>query len=351
MRPSQYISEKALHRLVAGLRKKSGGSCKARDWREKDIIEGKCVESFVIVLPTKGCSWAKASGCTMCGYINDSCPTATDSLLISEFERAIRNLKGEKSIKIYTSGSFFDNNEVGESVRNYIYKAVRDKVERLVVESRPEFINENVAHEAQEFGSMMIALGLESASNDILKYSINKGFTVDEYIRAVGIVRRWAEIKTYVLLKPPFLSEKDAIEDCIKSAVFASKYSDIVSINPVNVQKGTLVEHLWIRGEYRPPWLWSVLKVFEMAGEEVEKNNARLISMPTSWGRERGAHNCGACDRYVVDRIHSLSFENADYTGIFDDIECQCRNTWEKIVKYSDFMYTSVDVQSMLACI
>ncbi|PNX45885.1 MAG: radical SAM protein, partial [Thermoplasmata archaeon M9B1D] len=41
-------------------------------WSEKDILNKKVVDAFVIILRTRGCSWALKSGCSMCGYFNDS---------------------------------------------------------------------------------------------------------------------------------------------------------------------------------------------------------------------------------------------------------------------------------------
>jgi hypothetical protein len=41
-------------------------------WAGKDTIHGKTVDAFVIILKTRGCSWAHNSGCSMCGYFNDS---------------------------------------------------------------------------------------------------------------------------------------------------------------------------------------------------------------------------------------------------------------------------------------
>ena len=71
------------------------------------------------------------------------------------------------------------------------------------------------------------------------------------------------DVKAYVLLKPPYLGEKEAIEDAVQSAIDAAPYVDKISINPVNVQKNTVVEKLWFRNEWTAPWLWSVIEVLE----------------------------------------------------------------------------------------
>ena len=40
-------------------------------WTEKDLLHGKVVDAWVIIFRTRGCYWARASGCSMCGYVND----------------------------------------------------------------------------------------------------------------------------------------------------------------------------------------------------------------------------------------------------------------------------------------
>ena len=50
--------------------------------------------------------------------------------------------------------------------------------------------------------------------------------------------------KAYLLLKPPFLSEKESIEDIINSINTIHNIVDIISINPCNIQKNTFVEKL-----------------------------------------------------------------------------------------------------------
>ena len=59
------------------------------------------------------------------------------------------------------------------------------------------------------------------------------------------------ELRTYLLLKPPFVSEKDAVNDAIESVRKVSKLSNDVSVNPMNIQKNTLVEKLWKMCSFR----------------------------------------------------------------------------------------------------
>jgi len=112
-----------------------------RFWSEKDILNGKIVDAFVIILRTRGCSWALRSGCSMCGYFNDSMwEKISETDLLKQFDTAMENYSDEKFIKIFTSGSFLDDKEISPNVREKIFKRLILNSEKLSVESRPEYI-------------------------------------------------------------------------------------------------------------------------------------------------------------------------------------------------------------------
>src|SRR5512137_2120484 len=82
-------------------------------WSEKDILGNKVVDAFVIIFKTRGCSWALESGCSMCGYFYDSIwSDVSNKELLQQFKFALKRYKGEKFVKIFTSGSFLDDKEI-----------------------------------------------------------------------------------------------------------------------------------------------------------------------------------------------------------------------------------------------
>jgi len=180
-----------------------------------------------------------------------------------------------------------------------------------------------------------IAIGLESADDFVLKRCINKGFTFEGYRRAVKRVKEIdGLVRTYLLLKPPFLTEKEAIQDTLKSIDKVTELSDIVSINPVNVQRGSLVEHLWYRNVYRPPWLWSLVQVLK--GARLETN---LVSSKAGLGSDRGPHNCGNHDDEIIETIER--FNLTQDKSILEDIpkECSCKAKWEKEKELGNYLF------------
>ena len=299
-------------------------------WREKDRLNGREVDSFVVIFRTSGCRWAKVSGCSMCGYYNDTSENITREDLLMQLKQSLEKYNGEKLVKIYTSGSFLDSGEVPEEVQKKIVEAY--DAERIIVESRPEFVKERINF-LKNYDNIMVALGLESARDETLMLRINKGFKVKDYIRAAQILRKNdIGIKTYILLKPPFMSERMAIEEAVYSIEFASEYSDVISLNPMNIQRNTLVEYLWHRGEYRAPWLWSVVEVLKRT-----YGMGEIVSYPTGAGTQRGAHNCGKCDSSVINAI--IRFSLTQDIKYLENLNCQCREKWMKIVEYEDFLW------------
>jgi len=290
-------------------------------WKEKDLINGKIADAMVVIMRTNGCCWAKTGGCTMCGYRQASLRDVTEDDLNRQVDEALSKYKGEPFVKFYTSGSFLDVNEIPVSIRERIFREF-SVCERILVESRPEFITEEVVSTLPK--TLTIALGLESSDPDILKISINKGFTFEDS-RNAGIMIKDAglKVRTYLILKPPFLAESAAIEDTVRSAMSADEFSDEISINPLNVQRGTYAEHLWRAGDLRPPWIWSLTEVLRRLSGNAK---ARLMSSPSGGGTQRGVHNCGECDVKALEAIERFSFSQ-DVNDL--NVECKCMDSWQ----------------------
>jgi len=293
-------------------------------WSEDDALEGRRVKAFVVILRTSGCSWYRSSGgCSMCGYNEESEPTSGEDL-IAQFSKALERYDGEEVIKIYTSGSFLDHAEVPMAARDRILSESRDRAERIVFESRPEFV-ENIDDDAS---GLEIAIGLETADDGLRENCIGKGFTFEDFRSATSQAReKGAAVRTYLLLKPPGLTERSALDDAISSITAAAPVSDVISINPMNIQRRTKVEKLWQKGRYSPPWLWSLLEALR-ANEDV-----KVVSHPSGGGKARGVHNCGECDDAVLGAIRRFSLDG-DAGHL--DLSCGCMDLWRAQMDLED---------------
>ena len=139
------------------------------------------------------------------------------------------------------------------------------------------------------------------------------------------------------MFKPPFMSEADALDHCIKWIESVAEQSDEISINPMNIQRGTVIDRLHRHQEYRPPWLWSLVELIQKSHHIVhpkggmngdEDQISRLIIHPTAGGKIRGSHNCGECDPEVVAAIerYAVSGSLDEFTGL----DCECKSLWSK---------------------
>ena len=142
------------------------------------------VKAMVAILRTKGCWWAFQKGCTMCGYNVESDQGITIEDLRAQLASVKGKYSGEPMVKIYTSGSFLDEREIPSELRLEILGAF-PQAQKIIFETRPEFVTDE-ALESLPKEKVLVALGLESADDEVLRRSIRKGFTVADYCQGSG---------------------------------------------------------------------------------------------------------------------------------------------------------------------
>jgi radical SAM enzyme (TIGR01210 family) len=301
-------------------------------WEGQDRYGGEILPSLTVILKTSGC---RHDRCRMCSYRHERFPGGED-LVIGQLRWVAKHhdLSKAELVKVYTSGSFFDPAEVSPAAARFAAGLFAGKL--VVAETRPEYVE---VDRLEEFISgidtgvhetpLTVAIGLETVTDSIREKSIDKGFSWDDFLRAAGRSRKaGAGIKAYLLQKPLFLTEAEANEDMEKSILALEGVADTVSMNPCTVQKNTEVEYYWQRGAYRPPYLWSVLSVLLSSPYAVTCD-------PVGGGRARGPHNCGKCDRGIVEAVRNYNL-NADrglLSAVFSK-ECDCRAEWEFVLEH-----------------
>jgi len=298
-------------------------------WSEKDVLDGKIVDTFVIIFRTQGCSWALKSGCSMCGYFNDSMwKKVSDDDLLSQFNTAMDSYSDQKFVKIFTSGSFLDDKEITPRVRKEILNKLGNTTSKISVESRPEYITDKILTDIKkntDLKNFEIGIGLETANDSIRNDYLNKGFTFNDYKNATNILKKHKmSMKTYVLIKPPFLTEKESIDDAIKTVDKIKKITETISFNPTNVQRKTFVNYLCQRKKYRPAWLFSVVEILKESKKIAP--DVFIKCDIAGGGSIRGAHNCKNCDRNYLNAISDFSLNQN--TKVFDGLDCECKERW-----------------------
>jgi archaeosine synthase beta-subunit len=287
-------------------------------WRSQDLMDGSIANSLTMILRTVGCRWNR---CTMCGYAGEGAPASAEDL-IAQYENAMQRSSPEVSVvKIYTSGSFLDPQEMPVGARDEILARLEAVgIKKLVIESRPEYITAETIEICLSHLQTEFAIGLETSNDLIRDHVIQKGFTFRDYAEASEAVhRQGGRVKAYLLQKPPLLTEGQSLQDAVTSALQARPFADVLSLNLCNIQRNTLVERMWERGEYRPPWLWSAVKVLKSVP-------GPIVCDPVGAGTRRGPHNCGKCDAVVAEaiRAHALGQD----LSVFGKLDCDCMATW-----------------------
>ena len=129
-------------------------------------------------------------------------------------------------------------------------------------------------------------------------------------------------------LKAPGLTEKEALADARETLAYLTDLgADEIALSCAFVPPGTPLEARYRAGEFRPPWLSTVLQVIE---------DARQNRWPLTVGGFDDnpppvaiSSNCGVCDRASLDRIDGFR-RTGKLTGV--DRGCACRDRWRKLL-------------------
>jgi hypothetical protein len=311
-----------------------------RCWSEEDVLDNRPCKALVVILKTRGCTWALAGGCTMCGYANESAwGKVSEDQLVAQFERAWRKYGGEELVKIYTSGSFLDRFEVPPAAQRRILQVVGRKPKKVAFESLPGFVtDETLAAISGLCERLEVGIGVESCNLRVLRDSVNKGHAFEAFPLAAAACRRHGvSVKSYLMCKPPFLKESDALTDATRTIVAAAPHADVVSLNPTNVQANTLVDALHKRGSYRPPWLWTIVTALldGRTAAEAAGFAGMLKSDVIAAGQSRGAHNCGTCDEDVVGYLkkYKATQDRKWLAECLEKVQCKCRAEWRLVLE------------------
>ncbi len=304
-------------------------------WKGQDRYFGEVLPSLTGIFLSGGCSWNR---CRMCGYKNDRNDSASRDELIAHMNAQIlwitENFAADEYAlaKIFTSGSVFDPNEVPREVLDSFGNLFAGKP--VIAESRAEYVTEEGLErflktlDQGQAHPLTVAMGLETTNDAIREKSIDKGFSFDDFVRAADVCHdAGVGVKAYLMMKPLFLTEKEALTDMQTSIAEVAPYADMISMNLCTVQGRTELEKYWQRGSFRPPYLWSAVKVLLDAEVPVACD-------PVGGGFRRGPHNCGACDKEIVAAInaYSLSADKSVLQQVWD-AGCSCRKEWEYVLE------------------
>ncbi|MEK7624160.1 MAG: archaeosine biosynthesis radical SAM protein RaSEA [Patescibacteria group bacterium] len=306
-----------------------------------DFDEKKSVKHLVLLLPGKGCAWAqKTGGCTMCGFSQKIRQigknfTAQDLIALYKITEIMTEEDKPYTLSIYNAGSFINNEEIPLEVQKIICQRIKQHptIKKLVIESRAEFVTDDkIKFLKKGLGEklLIISIGLETQNDKIRNIYIKKGLSKETYENALKIIKQnGARSLTYIFIKPIYLNEREAIDEAINTAKYAfGAGSNEVAFESAFIQEGTVMEQFYRRGEFRPPWLWSIIEVIKgtcnlgdvrLGGFEDEPPP---IAIPS---------NCSKCSEKIEEMMQK--YREINDIKLFDNLDCECKKEWQKSVK------------------
>lgn len=239
---------------------------------------------FMMGFRNVGCAYWRENpfhiGCFNCGFcsgITHEVEPTQDELKM-QFEKALKQaLQTHVNfdvIEFLNDGSFFNDEEFSPSFRRHLFRRVNSLpyIKRVLIETRPEFVNkENVSCVLSELShdkKLEVAIGLESADDFIRGVCIRKGFSRNDFEKAIQCFSLFGDrisVVAYSLVKPAFLSEKEAIEDQINTARYLAELSKqykckiTIKLEPAVVAKGTLLDFLYFHGQENINHAYSIM--------------------------------------------------------------------------------------------
>ena len=308
--------------------------------------DGLIMKELVLLnVGMKSCMW---NNCRMCG-LSTKAEELTENQVISELDllSKLPHLKDVETKALYISPySFFSDREMSEACREKVYNDIIDanqNIEHIVFMTRPEYISVDKMKNLRRIlkrQKIRIWMGLETADPFISKYCIDKGYTIKD-VEKVSVILKEFDVGTgiWVMLKPPFLSEREGIEDALKTIKIGLENDYYIRIMPTEVMEYTITDVLYKIGAYRPPYLWSVIEVLKkLTPEQRIRVDVSGPHFEQEWDivpREmHSSHiyefpgNCKKCNKNALDAI--FNFNTTKDIKAIDNISCECKDRWYK---------------------
>ena len=286
---------------------------------------------------TRGCTWDRQGACTMCNY--GHAPTIDVDSMVASVRGGLRQLPSiVDELFVSPAGSMLDLVEVPSEARRQILELLaKHPAGRISMEARAETVTPEVAEElAHAFTNktVSVGIGLESSSQWVLKYCVNKLSLIERFRSATEALREnGVGVYANISLGSAFLSPSEAISDAVQSVRWSlDAGSRIALIFPMHVKRYTLLDWLYSRGAYEPPSLWSLIEVLARTPVEV-LGRVNISWYRSDYGDQRdivaSPTTCPTCAPQIfmlLDRYREQPGPVA--LGALTSARCACRDRW-----------------------
>lgn len=298
------------------------------------------VNKWIVFLRGSGCSAIqKNGGCTFCGFYtatNHGTKISSEKY-IDQFFQALEENSGRwvdtPIISLYNDGSMLSESEIDFSTVLDMVSAIQriPEIEVISLESKLIDITEEKIRRIRERTdkAIEISFGFESANPTVRRLCINKNFRNDTVIRVTDMIHSLgARSVALVMLKPPFLTEKEAVADALGSLEFLEATAvDRIDLELPTVEEYTLTSQLWRRGYFQPIRLWSVYHLLQARARLGLRKD--IYISPTNYTVESLALPTNACG---CDSDFFAAFQEFNRTNdlsAFSSLSCNfCGKLW-----------------------
>jgi radical SAM enzyme (TIGR01210 family) len=207
-----------------------------------------------------------------------------------QIEYALTRLPPARHLKLYNAGSFFDAQAVPPEDHRAI-AALVGGFETLIVENHPRFCGRSCVLFRDLLGTKLeVALGLEIADDAMLR-RLNKRMTLEDFAQATEFLRRHdISIRSFVLLRPPWLTDEEGAAWAIRSLAYAFLLgAGCCCVIPTRAGNG-IMDALAGSAEFAPPSMAALERV-HAAG--ITMNRGRVFADLWDIARLFRCSHCG----------------------------------------------------------
>lgn len=278
----------------------------------------------------------------MCGFY--AATSAGSPISSSDFQKQVFDVLDRYDprafliLGIFNAGNLLNEAEMPFNALEKICMRIAQNpyIQRLTIEAKLEYLDFEKLKKISailEGKEIELGIGVETLNEKVKDLCINKPFSNTRLQQRVNKLMGLGIIpKAYLLLKPPFLTEKEAIDDFISSYIQLNQMGvRRIDCETMTVEEHTLVHRLWQKNHYRTPWLWTLVHLLEQLG------NSQLYLTPFRYIVKSiaVAHNCERCSERIKNKIFDCQEGKTTLKDLVKE-HCSCKDQWREELQKKD---------------
>lgn len=277
---------------------------------DERTASGEIVPAAAVFLTNRECPWR----CLMCDLwrntLKESVPIGA---IPAQIDYALQRLGPSRQIKLYNSGSFFDPRAI--PVQDHPAIAIRvGAFEQVIVECHPSLVGDAcIQFKDRLAGRLEVAMGLETVHPHILE-RLNKRMNIAQFKdAALYLEKNNIDLRVFILVKPPFMEEDEALQWAACSLDFAFECgATAATLIPTRGGNGAM-EELTGAGQFAPPSL-ATLEAATAYGIAIKEGRvfADLWDIKTP-------SRCESCFEPRIARLRTMNLQQS----ILPPVDCE----------------------------